>query len=190
MTISTPETDTISPPVSFKEYRLLDGDLVLTQKPLSFFGKMELMAVLGNALEHALSEGGASVTDLLSGMPGDRSENLSLNDFRDADAFVKGIAKLIQYTPDLMGDLYCVALGIPRGQREYVKGVMELHESEGGLSDDQGIEIFDTFIEQNWQVLVDFFKQKIIPIFEKMGSKSESQPSKPQKVTRARTAKR
>lgn len=151
-----------------------------TQKPLSFFGKMEIFAVLGGALDKAMSgPEGLSLNELISG-PGELGGSVTTENLRDADTFVKAIGKLLQYAPGLLLDLYVVILSVPRGERELVKAQMEQHEDDGGLSTDDGFGILETFIDQNWDVMADFFTVRIQPLIEKVSNKVQgSQQSKP-----------
>jgi hypothetical protein len=152
-----------------------DYEFTFQQKPLTFFGKLDFFAVLGRALDRAMTgPTGISVGDLLD--TPERSGNL-IEDVKDADTFVRGVAKLISYAPEIVGDLYCTILNVPRGQREIVKEIFELDEEKGGLSDADGAAILDTFFDQNWEVLRDFFKEQIAPLAEKAGSKMKSPPS-------------
>jgi hypothetical protein len=150
------------------------------QKPLSFFGKMEIFSVLGGALDKAMSgDDGLSLNELLNG-PGELGGSVTAENFRDADTFVKAIGKLLQYAPDLFLDLYVVILAVPRGEREVVKEQMRHNEEDGGLSDDDGFGILETFIDQNWDVMADFFGARIQPLIEKVSNKVQgSQQSKP-----------
>jgi len=183
--MSTIEIDTITPAEQNKRYVLGNSEdaLVLVQQPLSFFGKMEFFAVMGSAIEKALEE--TSLFELLD-VPDTGGAPLSADAFREADSFIKAISTLVQYAPELLEDLYCVVLAVPRGEREYVK--IRLREE---LTDDQGFEILETFIDQNWDVLVSFFKDKIMPFAGKVGAKfRESVPSTPSKPTPQNTRKR
>lgn len=161
------------------------GTLTCKQRPLSFFGKIELFALLGGAVENALKEGGLSVAEFL----GDTPDNIG--QLGEADNFVQTIARFVQYAPEFLLDLYVIALGVPKGEREYVKAVMELHEDDGGLSDDQGMEILQVFLDQNWTALLDFFKEKIVPLVSRMtsGQAPGSASSKRSKATVATTQK-
>lgn len=178
--------DVITPKAQAVEYTFgVDGHLSYTQRPLSFFGKMELFSVLGKAIDGALSSGG-TISDLLDDVPAGNAD-----EFKEADNFIKSISKLVQYVPDLLADLYVIALAVPKEERDYVKSVMTLHESQGGLTDEQGLQILEVFIDQNWDVLLDFFKDKIVPLFNKLTKGSqESVPSTPSKATRRRTPRK
>jgi hypothetical protein len=160
------------------------------QKPLSFFGKLEVFSVLGAALDKAMSgPDGLTLGELFDG-PASMGKELNKQNFRDADTFVKGVAKLVQYAPDLLADLYLIFLSVPRGERGIVKEMMERPADEGGLSDEDGLGILETFVDQNWDVMLDFFTSKILPLVNKINTKvQESQPSKPSKTTRRTTPK-
>jgi hypothetical protein len=157
----------------------LGEEIVFIQKPLTFFGKMEFFSVLGGAVDKAISEG-LSVTDLFE-VPEDR--NINAESFKEADLFVKAVLKLVKDAPDLLLNLYSVILSVPRNQRDYVKDRLE-----ADLSDEDGVAIFEHFIDQNWEVMGDFFKQKIVPLTSKISSKFQgSVSSKPSKATRQNT---
>jgi hypothetical protein len=169
----------------------LEPQITYVQKPLSFFQKLEVFSVLGGALDKAMSgPDGLTIGQLFDG-PSSMGSDLSAQNFRDADTFIKAIVKLVQYAPDLLADLYLVILGVPRGERYFVKEMMELPEDQGGLSDEDGLGILETFVDQNWDVMVDFFTSKAIPLFQKISNKvQESQPSKPSKNTQPTTRKK
>lgn len=162
---------------------------VYAQRPLSFFGKMELFSLLGATVNEAMKKGDISIADLLESPSGNIS-NISTNELKEADTFIRAVAKLVEFAPDFLKDLYCLALSVPKGERDYVKELMELPEDEGGLNDNDGMEILDTFIEQNWEAMFDFFGNKIVPLIQKISNKAQdSAPSKPSKATRTRTQK-
>lgn len=170
-------SEVIEPSVATRVQVVGKDDYTFTfkQKPLTFFGKLDFFAVLGRALDRAMTgPSGISVADLLD--TPERSGNL-IEDVKDADTFVRGIAKLISYAPEIVGDLYCTILNVPRGQREIVKEIFALDEEEGGLSDADGAKILDYFFDQNWEVLRDFFKEQIVPLVEKAGSKMKDPAS-------------
>jgi len=153
-----------------------------TLQPLSFFQKIEFFSVLGGALNAAMSgPDGLTLSELFEG-PSALGDTLENQNWADADTFVKAIAVLLQFAPDLFANMYLVILGVPRSQRALMRGIMEDTEERGGLSDEQGFLILETFIDQNWEVLVDFFKNRVLPLGQKISKKmqpQESQPSTP-----------
>lgn len=157
---------------------------IYTQKELTFFGKIDFFATMAKAIEKAMKEG-VSISELLD-MP-DREDNANFNidDFAEADAFVKAIMQLVGYSDELLLDLYCVILAVPRSERKEKKEVFEQY-----ITDDQGFEIIGTFVDQNWDVMVSFFKERITPLVQRVGAKVRtSVPSKPSKRTRRTTPK-
>jgi hypothetical protein len=79
--------------------------------------------------------------------------------------FVKALSKIVESAPELLKDLYLVILSVPKGQREYY--ALRLEE----LTDEQGMKILDTFVDQNWEVMTSFFKEQMLPLFNKISKK-------------------
>lgn len=186
MSVTETLEPTVENPVTIT-FTLVDGsNLTYVQQPLSFFGKMELFSTLGGAVEKALSEdGGLSLSELLDA-PRRTGASLSAQDFADADMFVKGIAKLVQFAPELLKDIYCISLRVPRQERLYVKELME-----DQITDEQGIQLLSSFVDQNWDVMRGFFYEQIQPLVENITKRvQDSAPSKPSKATRPRTQKK
>jgi len=168
--------ETLEP--SAQSYEIIIGDTTFTQTPLSFFRKIELFSVLADAIDKALSEG-AVISELLDDMPGDTS------DLKEADLFIKTIAKVIKYAPDLLGDIFCISLNIKRDEREYAKELFEV------MDDETAGKIMNNFVEQNWDAMMDFFSKQVSPLMSKVSEKvqSRSMQSTPSKTSRRRTAK-
>jgi len=173
--------ETLEPSATTYKIVLAEGterELVLYQRPLSFFGKIELFSILGDAVEKALA-GGTTVSDLL-----ETPEGASADSFKEADAFVKAVAKVAQVAPELFGDIFCISLGVKKGDREYVKELLE------EVDDEQGSEILAHFFEQNIEAIMDFFARQmnlVQEISQKIQLRSTS--SKLSKATRRRTQK-
>lgn len=162
--------DSLEPPVTEYVVILKRGEpdeLTLVQKPLTFFGKIEFFSVVGKAVQKVLSEGG-SLSELLEVPEYDASVPLA-SSAGDADVFIKALSRIIEEAPELLLDLYLVILAVPRGQREYV--AMRL---EDDLTDDQGVKILEVFVDQNWEVMVSFFSEKIRPLFNKVAAKVQA----------------
>lgn len=161
--------EVLQPTAQTKTYEV--AGRTFTQRPLTFFGKMEFFSVLGGALEKALTD--VSLSEILD-VP--LAGGLSADNFSDTDAFLKAIATLVQFAPDLLKDTFLVALAVPRDAREEASKWLD------ELTDDQGVEILETFIDQNWQAMLDFFNVRIKPLLSKVTTgTSVSPPSKPSK---------
>lgn len=138
-----------------------NGQFTFTQRPLSFIAKMQWFSLVGDVLDKALSgENAMSINNLLStpGRPGE----LSMSDFRDADTFVQAIAKLLAVAPDFLVRSYCIWLDVPDWQRDLAGEAMARTPDLGGLTDEQGIEIIEVFIDQNYEALDSFFRVRLL----------------------------
>jgi hypothetical protein len=149
-------------------------EMKFTQKPLSYFGKMEFFSLLGESIDKMMAgDEGLTVTGMLSQF-GQRGGTLSMGDLRDADVFVKAIAKLMVYAPDLLEESYCIWLNVARGDRTFVKSVMRQPEEEGGLSDDDGLMVIQTFIDQNLDAMESFFTERVPKLVKRIQSLSKT----------------
>src|SRR5574342_637844 len=118
--------ETLEP--SAQNYEVQLGDRVFVQSPLSFFRKVELFSVLADAIDKALSEG-AIISEFLEDIPE------STSDIAEADVFVKAIAKIIKFAPDILSDIFCISLNVKRNERTEVKELLE------DLNDEQAMTI-------------------------------------------------
>lgn len=142
------------------------------QRPLSFIAKMQWFSLVGEVLDKALSgENGMSLNNLFSapGRPGE----LSMADFRDADTFVQAIGKLLAVAPDFLVKSYCIWLAVPDYERDLVGEIMALPVDQGGLSDEQGIEIIEVFIDQNYEALDRFFRDLLGNLSTRVSNRME-----------------
>lgn len=155
--------ETLAPSEVYYEIGEGDDRLVLVQKPLTFFGKIEFFSVVGKAVQEILIDGG-SLSELLETPDYDPSVPLASN-VTDADVVVKALSKIVANGPELLKDLYLVILHVPKGQRDYYS--LRLEE----LTDEQGMQIIDTFVDQNWEVMVSFFTERMLPLFSKISQK-------------------
>lgn len=169
-----------------------------TQRPLAFVAKIQFFSVVGDVMDKALSGDNAMTVGHLFEAPEMRAGSLRAEDFRDADTFVQAVAKLVKYSPTFMLDCYCIWLAVPDFEQEWAKEVMALPEDEGGLSDEVGVDIIETFIDQNWEALETFFRERIGKIQKRIQSHTEEadqedgspQPPSKRSSTSARTTRK
>lgn len=140
-----------------------DNSRTYTQKPLSFFRKAELYALCGGVLRQAmLTSGEGSLGEVLGlGGGGDRGNVLSALDMRDAESFIALAASVAAYVPDFLENAYCIVLAVPRHEREWAAQMMQNDREEGGFDDEDGVEIINTFIVQNWEAIMRFFVEDV-----------------------------
>lgn len=153
--------DILQPKAEPKTWVIGKGDYERTyvQKPLSFIAKMQWFSLVGEVLDRALSgPDGMRLGNLMSGPGG---QEFSPSDFREADTFVQAVGKLLAVAPDFLVNSYCIWLNVPDYERGVVAEIMQLPADEGGLSDDQGMEIIEVFIDQNYEALDSFFRESL-----------------------------
>ena len=149
-------------------------ELEFVQRPLSFIGKMQWFALVGGVLDKALSgENGMSVNSLFTA-PQRADGSFSVEDFRDADTFIQAIGKLLSHAPTFLTDSYCIWLGVPDYQHDVVGRIMALPEEQGGLSDEQGIEMIEIFIDQNYEAIDRFFRELVGTLQKRVKAKMEA----------------
>lgn len=155
--------DVIEPKVEPKA-RLLVFDTEtrsFTQASLSFFNKTKFMGLVGETLDAAMKEG-LSVNDVLEG--GQLSQ---ITNVTDIDSFMRLVSKVARYAPDFLKDCYLLWLNVPAGERDWARDALD------NISDDEGIDIIETFIDQNWGALESFFLEKLAQIAKRVAQARE-----------------
>lgn len=150
------ELEIIAPSAEIREWTLgkNESQRTYTQKPLSFLKKMRLFAHVGGTLRNAMATGEpGAISELLGGS----SMLTSGEDGDDAEAFISLATSLAMYLPELLQEAYCIVLDVPPAEKGLAISNMNLAEDEGGLSDEDGIEIINVFFAQNWSAVQDFF---------------------------------
>lgn len=160
-----------------------NGEFEFIQRPLSFIGKMQWFSLVGSVLDKSMGgENALSMNSLLSAPQG-REGSLTMNDFRDADTFVHAISKLLVEAPDFLIKSYAIWLGVPSHQRPLVEEVLSQPPELGGLTDEQGVEMIEVFIDQNYEALDRFFRDRIGQLGKRIQQRAaavaESRQSKP-----------
>jgi hypothetical protein len=140
---------------------------VYYQKPLSYTAMLQFTGLLGSNIQKVMAQG---VT--LNSILGDASTMMSLfnteeggafdsGDFNAIDSFVNGLAKLASYLPDIVEECQCIWLRVPLAERYVVKEIWSRSPEDGGLSMQEGEEMLNLFIAQNYPELEDFFVERL-----------------------------
>lgn len=191
----------IQPSVQQREQRIAgppgtiyDGfDATYVQRKLSFFGKLDFVRVVSKAVNDALQEDSSITLKQLAGLGSMEELNLST-----ADIYLRMMVGVASHVPQLFKDIYMIALAVPAHDRNVVSQIMELpaeDDGTGGLSDDDGMAILTTFIDQNSKVMADFFREQgpklVKQISEAIGASAPTpESSKPSSRTRRSTRKK
>lgn len=171
------ELDILEPRTESRFWIFSEGDINQTyeQKPLSFFGKVEFFSLVGDTVD-SLSDDGKPL-----------NVNELFGSTANIDSLVAVISRVASRTPDALQEAYCIFLGVPRNERLWAKDYMERK-----LTDEEGMEILEVFIDQNAEALKSFFDQKGKSLWEKIQVRfAKSAPvrsSKRTKPTQPRTA--
>lgn len=139
-------------------------ELTYIQRPLGWLAKLEFFSIVGRIVDQMMSgPDGITVNTLVNTMrgPRERSGQLTMQDFMDADSLVQGLSRIIGYSPDVVEDLYCLWLSVPRGEYELAKEYMRMPPEKGGLRDEDGIQIIETFIDQNAKAIEELFREAL-----------------------------
>ena len=155
---------------------------IYVQKGLSWFGKLELYGLLGQAVKVVLEGdnplGVSSMFDMVndprkmltdmmgSTLPGaetapDRQDEGEMD--VEAGKVLAAFAQVISIAPELLSQAYCVALAIPKTHRNWA-----VEWAFPNMDDEMGKDILHTFIDQNWGVMEDFFAQELPKIMKRV----------------------
>lgn len=151
------------------------------QRPLGYIARMRLMALLAKTVTKAI-EGGSTLEDLISEAQGLRGRKLTTEDLQDVGSVLPVVLRLVADVPDFLLDAYCILLDIPTGgERVWAKQVMEQpylpDAGKWGLTDDQGVEIIEIALDQNYEPIREFFVGKLPRIAQRVRQKELARKS-------------
>lgn len=178
---TSPDIEDIEPQVAQKDWHVKstytvrmgnrveekEFNRIYTQKPMSVISFTEFTGLLGRSLAAAMRGPDGLSLDKIT--PGEASIPLEYNDGQitlssdvmDIDPIIQGIAKIASYVPDLMAESQCIWLRVPRNERQLLIDIWSRPLDEGGMSVEEGEEMFRIFIEQNYGILTGFLKQYV-----------------------------
>jgi len=153
-----------------------------TQKGLSWFGKLELYGLLGQAVKvvlegdnplgintmlDAVQSPTKMFNDLIGSYPGadtvpdrpDVTEDMEV----EAGKIMAALAQVVALAPDLLTQAYCVVLAIPKTHRNWA-----IEWAFPNMDDEMGRDILHVFVDQNWGVMEDFFVQELPKIIKRI----------------------
>jgi hypothetical protein len=143
--------DVLEPNAEPREVKLTHAghERVYLQKPLAYFRKMEFFGLLGRTIDQAMEgEDGLRVNTLFNAVP------TSVSDVNDLDGFLSLVAKIAAYAPDFLKEAYLLWLDVPKAERAWARDALDY------LTDQDGEDILNTFIDQNWTALESFFGER------------------------------
>lgn len=138
-----------------KQWTIPGFDAPFVQDELTFFERNELFGLLARTLDKAL-DGGTSLIELLSSLDVDEVtlQRLKRGQINQDAVLASNLAgpllRLVGDYPDLLQDVYLIALSVPKSQRDIVR------EGLNQIDDETGFGIYHAFVDQNAEDLKRF----------------------------------
>lgn len=146
------------------------------QGPFLYFQQFEMYGLLGRATQIVLEgESGLDINEIFDMVqpkrmvdqilrqrsPGyedapDTGEDDDEIDANQAAKMLSAFARVIAVSPGLLREAYCIILDVPQAHRKWA-----LEWALPRLSREDGTDILETFIDQNWNVLEGFFTDEL-----------------------------
>lgn len=150
------------------------------QKPLSYPSMMQFTGMIGQKIDQAMSGPDAlsvgAIAELANVAQIASSGNLAAaagsmlmqDESSGIDMFVRGFAKLASYIPEILEEAQCIWLRVPLSDRWTIRQLWSNPVDEGGMSMDDGEEMFDLFLRQNYEDVEDFFTRRLRRIMNRV----------------------
>jgi len=153
------------------------------QRPLGYMARMRFFSLVSTNIADAIKAGGSisfGGADPFggSGSLRQRAAQLSTEDFADAASFMALALQLVAYAPDFLADCYVLWLDVPPAERSWAKLVMEQDyapdRNKWGITEDQGLEMIEIFIDQNYDDIRDFFGVKLPRLAQRVREREQA----------------
>jgi len=150
-----------------------DEYAVYVQDTMPWMARGKFFALVARTFADAIKASGGSVGASMGDLFGDeeggslveRGRRLSQRDFGDATQFMSLAFELIAYSPDFLVKCYLLWLDVPRRDRGWARERFnepwKPEEGLYGLKDEWNKEIIQTFIDQNFEGIRDFFVEEL-----------------------------
>lgn len=162
---------------------------IYVQQPLGYMARNRLYALIGRTMAQAIKVTGGSVggmEDIFGAGQGgtlrERALRLNQQDFQDASQFFTLAMELVGYAPDFLGEFYAIVLEVPYSERVWFKNVIEQPyrptDDKWGLDEDDGIEMIEIFVDQNYEEIRRFFVVKLPKIAQRARQRENDRQQK------------
>jgi hypothetical protein len=154
------------------------------QRPLGYMQRMRYFALVSSTITEAIKAGGTinmGATDLFGGEGSLRQRAAALTDadFADAGSFMALAFQLLAYSPDFLLESYCMWLDVPGKEKGWAKRVMsqprDPSRNKWGLTDEMGLGMVETFIDQNYEDTRRFFVEKVPKLLTRLRQREDEQ---------------
>lgn len=129
------------------------------QKPLSFVRKAQLGALVSNLFQRAADQGGpGTINEMIYMGTSLVGDDVTTNEaLQEAESFIKLLAAIGSYMPQFITEFYILVLNVPKKDYDFFRKYIEENEEDGGFSDEESIDIFRVFYEQNRERFSELF---------------------------------
>jgi hypothetical protein len=157
------------------------------QRPLGYMQRMRYFALVSSTITEAIKAGGTinvGATDLFGGDGSLRQRAAALTDadFADAGSFMALAFQLLAYSPDFLLESYCMWLEVPGKEKGWAKRVMsqpyDPSRNKWGLTDEDGLGLVETFIDQNYEDTRRFFVEKLPKLVTRVRQREDEQKAR------------
>jgi hypothetical protein len=163
---------------------------VYVQQPLGFMARNRLYSLIGRTMSQAIKSSGGTVggmEDIFGAGSGgtiiERGRRLTQTDLADASQFFTLAMELVGYNADFLGEFYAIVLEVPYAERVWFKNVIEQphrpSDDKWGLAEDDGIEMIEIFIDQNYEEIRRFFVVKLPRIAQRARQRENDRQQTP-----------
>lgn len=130
-------------------------DEVFSQRPLTYFRKIEFFGLLGRTIEEIVNgPDGVNIDALFGDLAPSSIDDFRGNDLGELSTFIAAIAKLASYAPEFTKEAYLIILNVPHNKKAFAREALDY------ISDDLGEQILVRFIDQNYKELESFFTER------------------------------
>lgn len=167
---------------------------VYVQDRLGYMPRMRFFALVSKTIVQSMKSSnsldipGLDMRDGLSMR--ERADLISAGSFESAGDFFKLALELVSQSPDFLLQCYCLWLNVPRKEVSWAMQVMEQpwdpDRDHWGLKDEDGLEMVEIFIDQNYEDIRRFFGEELPKVMKRaqaaekkfQGRESQSDQSK------------
>lgn len=136
-------------------------DEVFTQRPLTYFRKIEFFGLVGRTIEELVNGPDAVNIDAIFGDLAPTSvDDIRGSDLGELGTFIAAVAKLASYAPDFMKEAYLIILNVPYNKKAFAREALDY------IDDDTGEEIIVRFVDQNYKELESFFTERLRKVLD------------------------
>lgn len=163
---------------------------VYMQEKLGYMARNRFFSLTARTMSRAIkASGGQALTGMEDVFGGEgtlqeRGRRLRERDFADASSFFTLAMELVGYSPDYLNECYAMWLNVPiaKGERAWFKEVIEEDwdpkSDKWGITEAQGMEMIEIFIDQNYEDIRRFFAETLPAIGRRVAARERERAAR------------